>query len=38
VSDARVIATELKKYSAALARKPRWFVLNKEDLVPADER
>jgi GTP-binding protein len=38
VSDARVIATELKKYSAALARKPRWFVLNKADLVPADER
>jgi len=38
VSDARVIAGELKKYSPALARKPRWFVLNKSDLVPSDDR
>lgn len=33
VRDARVIASELRKYDAALARKPRWFVLNKIDLV-----
>jgi GTP-binding protein len=38
VHDARVIAAELKKYSPAFARKPRWFVLNKADLVPADAR
>jgi len=38
VRDARVLAAELKKYSPALAHKPRWFVLNKADLVPADER
>jgi len=35
VRDARVIAAELKKYSPTLARKPRWFVLNKADLIPA---
>jgi GTP-binding protein len=38
VRDARLIAGELKKYSPVLARKPRWFVLNKADLVPLDER
>lgn len=38
VNDARVIAAEIKKYSAALARKPRWFVLNKADLVPLEAR
>ena len=38
VADARVIAGELKKYSPALARKPRWFVLNKSDLVPSEDR
>jgi GTP-binding protein len=38
VKDARVIAAELKKYSAALARKPRWFVLTKADIVPPAER
>ena len=36
VSDVRVIAAELKKYDAALARKPRWLVFNKADLVPED--
>ena len=35
--DARAIATELKKYDAALYRKPRWLVLNKIDLLPPDE-
>ena len=38
VHDARVIASELRKYSSALARKPRWYVLNKIDLVAADAR
>ena len=38
VRDARAIATELKKYDPELARKPRWLVLNKIDLVPVDER
>ena len=34
VADARVIATEVRKYSPQLGRKPRWYVLNKIDLVP----
>jgi GTP-binding protein len=38
VRDARAIAAELRKYGDDLYRKPRWFVLNKIDLVPADER
>ncbi len=38
VTDARAIAAELKRYDAAMARKPRWFVLNKIDLVPQDDR
>jgi GTPase len=38
VRGARVIAAELRKYDQELYRKPRWFVLNKVDLVPADER
>ena len=33
VHDARVIAAELKKYDAALHRKPRWLVFNKIDAV-----
>jgi GTP-binding protein len=37
VKDARAIIAELKKYSADLAKKPRWLVLNKMDLLPADE-
>ncbi len=32
-SDARIISAELKKYDAALARKPRWLVFNKIDLM-----
>ncbi len=36
--DARTIAAELRKYDDALFRKPRWFVLNKIDLVPVDQR
>jgi len=38
VRDARAIVAELKKYDPALHAKPRWLVLNKLDLVPADER
>src|SRR5512134_880537 len=39
VRDVRAIAAELKKYDAALARKPRWLVFNKADLAPdADAR
>jgi len=32
--DARALARELRKYDPALARKPRWLVFNKADLVP----
>lgn len=38
VRDARVISAELKAYGPELARKPRWFVLNKADLVPTEEQ
>ena len=38
VRDVRAIAAELRKYDATLSRKPRWLVLNKIDLVPADQR
>jgi GTPase len=34
VRGARAIAAELKKYDAALFRKPRWLVFNKMDAVP----
>jgi GTP-binding protein len=36
--DAKAIVKELKKYDAALYRKPRWLVLNKVDLLPAETR
>ncbi|MEO8298641.1 MAG: GTPase ObgE [Burkholderiales bacterium] len=38
VAQAKAIVKELKKYDAALADKPRWIVLNKLDMVPAEER
>ncbi len=38
VRDARAIVRELRKYDPALAEKPRWLVLNKIDMIPADER
>jgi GTP-binding protein len=38
VKDARAIVAELKKYDPALHAKPRWLVLNKIDMVPAEER
>ena len=38
VAQAKAIALELKKFDPALFEKPRWLVLNKLDMVPADER
>jgi GTP-binding protein len=38
VAQAKGIVAELKKYDQALFDKPRWLVLNKLDMVPADER
>ena len=37
VRDARSIVGELGKFSEDLLSKPRWLVLNKSDLMPADE-
>ena len=37
VRDARSIVAELGKFSEDLLAKPRWLVLNKSDLMPADE-
>lgn len=37
VADARAIVAELRKFNKELARKPRWLVLNKSDLLlPAE--
>jgi GTP-binding protein len=38
VRDAKAIVEELRRYDEALHAKSRWLVLNKLDLVPADER
>jgi GTP-binding protein len=38
VAQAKAIVAELKKFDAELHAKPRWLVLNKLDMVPADER
>jgi GTPase len=38
VAQAKAIVNELKKYDEALYEKPRWLVLNKLDMVPAEER
>ena len=38
VRDAHTIVEELRKYDDALYAKPRWLVLNKLDLIPAEER
>jgi GTP-binding protein len=38
VREARAIVDELRKYDEALYNKPRWLVLNKVDMLPADER
>ncbi len=38
VAQAKAIVAELKKYDKTLHDKPRWLVLNKLDMVPAEER
>ena len=38
VAQAKAIVAELKKYDKALYDKPRWLVLNKLDMVPAEQR
>jgi GTP-binding protein len=38
VDDVRIIAAELSKFSPELAARERWLVLNKVDLLPAEER
>ncbi len=38
VAQAKAIAAELKKFDQKLYDKPRWLVLNKLDMVPAEER
>jgi GTPase len=38
VAGARAIVRELERYDRALYDKPRWLVLNKADLIDADER
>ncbi|MFO7306781.1 MAG: GTPase ObgE [Gammaproteobacteria bacterium] len=37
VKDAKAIVAELEKFSAELAHKERWLVLNKVDLLPPEE-
>lgn len=38
VAQARAIVAELKKFDPKLHAKPRWLVLNKLDMVPAEQR
>ena len=38
VAQAKAIVAELKKFDPKLHEKPRWLVLNKLDMVPADRR
>ncbi|MGI9047106.1 MAG: Obg family GTPase CgtA [Burkholderiales bacterium] len=38
VADAHTVVEELRKYDEALYRKARWLLLNKVDLIAADER
>lgn len=38
VREAKAIVKELSKYDESLYQKPRWLVLNKTDMLPADER
>jgi len=37
-AEVRALAAELRKYDAALAKKPRWLVFNKADLLDPGER
>jgi len=38
VREAKAIVNELRKYDETLYRKPRWVVVNKIDMIPAEER
>ncbi len=38
VHEARAIVEELRKYDETLHAKPRWLLLNKIDLIPAEQR
>ncbi|MEO8079471.1 MAG: GTPase ObgE [Caldimonas sp.] len=38
VAEVRTIVRELEKYDASFAAKPRWLVLNKVDMIAAEER
>jgi GTP-binding protein len=38
VAEAHAIVNELRKYDESLYQKPRWLLLNKMDMLPADER
>ena len=38
VHEAKAIVNELRKYDEALYRKPRWIVVNKIDMISAEER
>jgi GTP-binding protein len=38
VEQARAIAAELKRFDPGLARRPRWYVFNKLDALPEEER
>src|SRR3569832_1323825 len=38
MTEIKALASELKKYDAELAKKPRWLVLNKADLLDEGER
>ena len=38
VHEAHALVNELQKYDEALYQKPRWLVLNKIDMIPAEER
>jgi GTP-binding protein len=38
VAEAKAIVNELKKYDQALYDKPRWLVLNKVDMIAAEDR
>jgi GTP-binding protein len=38
VATYRAVEAELGEYSAALADRPRWLVLNKLDLLPAEQQ
>ena len=38
VAQAKAIVEELRKYDEDLYKKPRWLVLNKLDMIPAESR